>query len=136
VRVKLYEPEYLMASTPQVFGYLESDAGARGEGWPTATTLIDEVMIPVAKKLGLPLAMKFGACRGMQPHLVPCGGGDGVTVAVSVLLCTVTFYANLAHSLTRSPHIFDDITSRTPRRSRPCARATRASNSLPRFSPA
>ena len=30
---------------------------------------------------------------------------------VSFLLCTVTFYANLADSLTRSPNIFDDITS-------------------------
>jgi len=78
---KVYEPEYLMASTPEQFGYRETDVGPKGEGWPTATTLIDEVMIPTAKKLNLPLAMKFGACRGMQPHLNPCGGGDGVTVA-------------------------------------------------------
>ena len=35
---------------------------------------------------------------------------------VSVLLCTVTFYANHAHSLTAPPNIFDDI---TPRRA-PC----------------
>jgi len=78
---KIYEPEYLMASTPECFGYHETDTGAKGEGWPTATSLIDDVMIPIARKLNLPLAMKFGACRGMSPQLNPCGGGDGVTVA-------------------------------------------------------
>lgn len=78
---KVYSPEYLMASTPEHFGYHATDPGPQGEGWFTATELIDEVMIPCAKKLGLPLAMKFGACRGMQPGLDPCGGGDGVCVA-------------------------------------------------------
>ena len=78
---KVYQPEYLMASTPEHFGYRTTDPGPLEEGWFTATQLIDDVMIPCAKKLGLPLAMKFGACRGMQPALDPCGGGDGVTVA-------------------------------------------------------
>jgi hypothetical protein len=78
---KVYEAEYLMASTPELFGYRETDVGPKGDGWPTATDLIDKVMIPVARQLNLPLAMKFGACRGMQPCLNPCGGGDGVTVA-------------------------------------------------------
>lgn len=82
----VYQAEYLMASTPEIFGYQETDPGPKGKdksgkSWPTATELIDQVMIPVAKRLGLPIAMKFGACRGMQPGLTPCGGGDGVTVA-------------------------------------------------------
>jgi glycosyltransferase involved in cell wall biosynthesis len=36
-------------------------------------------------------------------RLVPQKGGGIFVRAVSVLLCTVTFHANLAHSLTRSP---------------------------------
>ena len=69
-----------------VLGYRETDVGAqgvdeKGKAWYTATELIDQVMIPVAKLLNLPIAMKFGACRGMQVGLNPCGGGDGVTVA-------------------------------------------------------
>eukprot|EP00939_MAST-03C_sp_MAST-3C-sp1_P002434 g2434.t1 len=78
---KVYRPEYLMASTPKLFGYRDTDPGPKGEGWPSATELIEKVMIPVARKLNLPLAMKFGACRGMQPGLDPCGGGDGCVVA-------------------------------------------------------
>ena len=78
---KVYDAEYLMASTPERFGYRDTDTGPASEGWFTATELIDQVMIPVARALNLPLAMKFGACRGMQPNLNPCGGGDGVTVA-------------------------------------------------------
>jgi hypothetical protein len=36
-------------------------------------------------------------------RLFPAAGAAGAAGQVSVLLCTVTFYANLAHSLTRSP---------------------------------
>ena len=53
--------------------------------------MIDEIMIPVAREMNLPLAMKFGACRGMCEGLNPCGGGDGVTVADTTplrALCT------------------------------------------------
>lgn len=77
---KVYQPEYLMASTPGDFVYGEADA-PRQPGWPTATRLIDEVMVPVAEELGLPLALKLGAKRGMNPALNPCGGGDGVMIA-------------------------------------------------------
>ena len=38
-------------------------------------------MVPVARELGLPQALKLGAMRGMNPALNPCGGGDGVVVA-------------------------------------------------------
>ena len=53
----------------------------REEGWPTATELIDSVMVPVSKELSLPLAMKLGARRGMNTRLDCCGGGDGVVIA-------------------------------------------------------
>jgi hypothetical protein len=77
---KVYQPEYMMASTPADFVYGESDE-PRQPGWPSATRLIDEVMVPVAEELRLPLALKLGAKRGMNPALNPCGGGDGVMVA-------------------------------------------------------
>jgi len=77
---KVYKAEYLMASTPADFAYGEQDT-ARHPGWPTATQLIDEVMVPVAEELRLPLALKLGAKRGMNPDLNPCGGGDGVCIA-------------------------------------------------------
>mmetsp|Transcript_47005 Transcript_47005/g.73565 ORF Transcript_47005/g.73565 Transcript_47005/m.73565 type:complete len:325 (-) Transcript_47005:90-1064(-) len=71
---------YLMASTPADFKYGGNDI-PKAEGWPSATQLIDEVMVPVAKELSLPLAMKFGAWRGMVPGLNPCGGGDAVVIS-------------------------------------------------------
>lgn len=77
---KVYSPEYLMASTPADFLYGDADT-ARQPGWPTATTLIDNVLVPVAEELNLPLALKLGAKRGMNPALSPCGGGDGVCIA-------------------------------------------------------
>lgn len=69
-----------MASTPGDFLYGEGDS-ERQSGWPSATKLIDEVMVPVAEELDLPLALKLGAKRGMNPALNPCGGGDGVCMA-------------------------------------------------------
>eukprot|EP00928_Gymnodinium_smaydae_P006327 TRINITY_DN12233_c0_g1_i1.p1 TRINITY_DN12233_c0_g1~~TRINITY_DN12233_c0_g1_i1.p1 ORF type:complete len:511 (+),score=126.15 TRINITY_DN12233_c0_g1_i1:214-1533(+) len=77
---KVYGCEYLMASTPADFLYGEADA-PRQDGWPSATELIDQVMVPVAEELNLPLALKLGAKRGMNPALNPCGGGDGVVVS-------------------------------------------------------
>ena len=73
-------PMYLMASTPADFVYGANDA-PREPGWPTATEFIDAALIPVARKLNLPLAMKIGAWRGMSPSLNSCGGGDGVVVS-------------------------------------------------------
>mmetsp|Transcript_26716 Transcript_26716/g.58083 ORF Transcript_26716/g.58083 Transcript_26716/m.58083 type:complete len:522 (+) Transcript_26716:108-1673(+) len=77
---KVYKAEYMMASTPGDFVYGDADE-PRQEGWPTATKLINEAMVPVAEELGLPLALKLGAKRGMNPGLNPCGGGDGVMIA-------------------------------------------------------
>ena len=48
-----------------------------------------------------------------EPALPPRAAfGKVVLTEVSCLLCTVTFYANLAHSSTRSPNIFDGIEER------------------------
>ena len=66
-----------MASTPADFRYGEEDV-PKQEGWPTATSLIDEVMIPVCREPKLPLAMKLGARRGANPMLDPWCVGDGV----------------------------------------------------------
>ena len=74
------KPMYLMASTPADFKYGPGDQ-PRSEGWPTATQLIDNVMVVIAKELNLPLALKIGPWRGMAPSLNPCGGGDGVVVS-------------------------------------------------------
>ena len=40
---------------------------------------------------------------GAIARFVECTEADVLTAKVSALFCTVTFYANLAHSLTRSP---------------------------------
>jgi len=74
---KLMEPEYLMASTPHDYAYEPSDgSGADKTGEPNAATLLEEVVIPIAVELDLPIAMKLGAHRAVNPPLR--FGGDGV----------------------------------------------------------
>ncbi|CAM9351244.1 unnamed protein product [Phaeothamnion confervicola] len=46
---------------------------------PEGHRLLTEVLIPLAEELGLPLALKFGAHRGINPALAI--GGDGMVVA-------------------------------------------------------
>ena len=72
-----YGAEYLMASTPGDLRYAAGDA-ALEPGWPSATRLVDEVLVPVARDLDLPLALKLGCVRRLAPDLAPCGGGDGL----------------------------------------------------------
>ena len=50
--------------------------------------------------LGATLATLAPTAAAVAPAF---GSGDGVESSVSVLLCTVTFHANRAHNLTRSP---------------------------------
>ncbi|KAH8095171.1 hypothetical protein JL720_2449 [Aureococcus anophagefferens] len=76
---KRYGAVYLMASSPADFAYPRDEP--KQPGWPSATALVDDVLVPVARELRLPLALKLGARRGMNPDLDPCGGGDGVVVA-------------------------------------------------------
>ncbi|MBL7134936.1 MAG: glucuronate isomerase [Phycisphaerae bacterium] len=63
-------PMYLAASMPNTFAY-----PADGP----ATEAIDEVILPAAKELGLPVALMIGVRRGVNPPLGD--GGDGVGVA-------------------------------------------------------
>jgi len=84
---KTYKPEYMMASTPHDWRYPEPAAAATmkplvkafaGFG---ASELLEKVVAPVCEELGLPIALKLGAWRGMSPDLDPCCGGDGVASA-------------------------------------------------------
>lgn len=101
---------YFMASTPAGFAYdasrashatkiqrdgsasqsqpqpsLDLDEWDDAEAGPTgaagASELMDKVLVPAARELGLALALKVGACRGLNPALDACGGGDGVETA-------------------------------------------------------
>ena len=68
-----------MASTPADFAYSKVtwtrgfDVIEGENGVPTASELIDKVLVPVAIKLSLPLAIKIGAHRNMSKGLDPCG---------------------------------------------------------------
>ena len=63
-------PLYLAASLPNDFSYPSDDL---------STTVLDGVVLPAAKELGLPLAMMIGVRRGVNLDLHE--GGDGVGVA-------------------------------------------------------
>ncbi|KAM3577219.1 hypothetical protein VYU27_000901 [Nannochloropsis oceanica] len=93
------QPEYLMASTPHDFHFAEKEDrgrwssssrnghehGEEGCGVtmldtsPRGAELLEKVLIPVAKELSLPIAMKLGAHRAVNPTLRT--GGDGVVTA-------------------------------------------------------
>jgi len=84
---------YFMASTPAGFAYQRtasmSDVPPLDDKLPLASLdglasniaaccLLDYVLLPVATELKLPLGLKLGAVRGLNPRLNACGGGDGV----------------------------------------------------------
>lgn len=93
------QPEYLMASTPHDFQYAgkEGDGGSCqsskdgkkggqegiGQGCgvtmidksPKGAELLEKVLIPVAEELSLPIAMKLGAHRAVNPSLGTAGDG-------------------------------------------------------------
>jgi hypothetical protein len=70
--------------------------------WPTVLAMVDDSIATVAPR--------SEGCADAEPRLPRRGEAQIVRlgfkcldlITVSVLLCTVTFYANLAHSLTRS----------------------------------
>mmetsp|Transcript_43307 Transcript_43307/g.135628 ORF Transcript_43307/g.135628 Transcript_43307/m.135628 type:complete len:567 (-) Transcript_43307:218-1918(-) len=68
-----YQPEYLMASTPGGFTYPPTD------GQALSPDLIADVFVPFAHERKLPLALKVGAVRGVNPDYQMAG--DGVEVA-------------------------------------------------------
>ena len=67
--VGVLKPVYLAASLGPDFAY---PAGA-------GTKVLDEVIVPTARRFGLPVAMMIGVRRGVNPALGE--GGDGVGVA-------------------------------------------------------
>mmetsp|Transcript_19245 Transcript_19245/g.31600 ORF Transcript_19245/g.31600 Transcript_19245/m.31600 type:complete len:458 (-) Transcript_19245:349-1722(-) len=88
---KRIDSTYFMASTPSGFTYREeqmSDYVAMdrfetldsGDVTKISTELIDKVLVPVARSENKALALKLGACRGVNHDLDPCGGGDGVEI--------------------------------------------------------
>ncbi len=105
------KPEYLMASTPKEFGRPrprdeeemkvpgafanQPEDCCDGDDNQTATRiapgsdLLDSVLIPVARELGLPIALKVGCVRGINPSLKSAGDGV-VPVDAGILadLCT------------------------------------------------
>ena len=64
------EPVYMAASLEHDFAYPRDDLG---------TKVLDQVVLPAAKELNLPVAIMMGVRRGVNPDL--CDGGDGVGVA-------------------------------------------------------
>jgi hypothetical protein len=91
--VKRVKPLYLMASTPPGFKYTPSQRSRKrdadgepapapsqgGASGPSATDLLEKVLLRVAAEERLPIALKIGAVRGVNPALRT--GGDGVEVA-------------------------------------------------------
>ncbi|OQR81671.1 hypothetical protein THRCLA_11522 [Thraustotheca clavata] len=85
--IENYTPEYFMASVPSTF-QLEDISGITEPSKiikPSGGLLLQLVILPLAKRLQLPIALKFGAVRGLNPRL--CLAGDGVAV-VDVSLLT------------------------------------------------
>eukprot|EP00698_Gefionella_okellyi_P013339 TRINITY_DN3644_c0_g1_i4.p1 TRINITY_DN3644_c0_g1~~TRINITY_DN3644_c0_g1_i4.p1 ORF type:complete len:918 (-),score=152.77 TRINITY_DN3644_c0_g1_i4:306-3059(-) len=79
--VKRIRPEYLMASTPADFQYPPMPSVSDA---PCGNELLAKVLVPIAEELNLPLAMKIGAQRAINPALR--FGGDGMqTVNTDVL---------------------------------------------------
>lgn len=81
--VRRIKPIYLMASTPAGFTYAgrksKPSTPSTAESTPSATQLLEEVLLHVAAEENLPLALKVGALRGANPALRMAG--DGVEVA-------------------------------------------------------
>jgi len=78
----------LMASTPHNF--FLSDQTEEKSNPPENPDLLEEVLIPVAIQLNLPIALKLGARRGLNPALGAAGDGlapPGEGVAALAALC-------------------------------------------------
>ncbi|EQC37806.1 hypothetical protein SDRG_04830 [Saprolegnia diclina VS20] len=91
--IDMLQPEYFMASVPHTFVY-DDDAprdAPRDLESPSGALLLSCVVLPLAARLSLPIALKFGAVRGLNPRL--CLAGDGVAV-VDVSLLTRLARAN------------------------------------------
>ena len=75
------QPEYFMASLPSNFTYDTNECKMN------STNVIDNILIPLAIELNLPIAFKFGTQRNINPSLLDAGDGLGVASVES--LCTL-----------------------------------------------
>ncbi|KDO26457.1 hypothetical protein SPRG_08260 [Saprolegnia parasitica CBS 223.65] len=91
--IDVLQPEYFMASVPHTFVYDDDSPrdAPRDLASPSGALLLSCVVLPLAARLSLPIALKFGAVRGLNPRL--CLAGDGVAV-VDVSLLTRLARAN------------------------------------------
>lgn len=72
---KRIQPVYMAASMPPDFAY------------PTEsprTTVLDEVVLPMARELGLPVALMIGVRKQVNPALRDAGDGVGVAYPIAV----------------------------------------------------
>lgn len=80
---QVMQPEYLMASFSYALKF--PDEEPYSAGW-----MLQHVVMPVARKLSLPFAIKCGTRRGANPRLRQAGDGVGVfDVGVLNRLCTM-----------------------------------------------
>ena len=74
-------PEYLSCSTPHTFTYATPHVmvptTALEEVAPTAAFILNAVLLPLCRKHGLPLLLRMGTRRGMNPTLRLAGDGLG-----------------------------------------------------------
>ena len=77
------KPEYFMASLPFQFSYYLSEDNS-GVFRMNSTNVIDLIIVPLAVKLNLPIAFKFGTQRKQNETLKDAGDGLGVACVDSL----------------------------------------------------
>jgi hypothetical protein len=96
--VEALRPQYISSSTPYGFVYVPCEGAAAldsasaslrsrlegmplgaGGAWPTPSEVLDLVLLPLCRELKLPLLLRMGTHRGMNPSLGMAGDGLGLT---------------------------------------------------------
>ena len=86
---KKMKPLYVMSSFPADFSYPDAPAAAAGEY--SAPAILDNVILPLAEELGLPVALKVGTRRGANAALGQAGDGVGVADVASTMNLARTY---------------------------------------------
>ncbi|CAK4905500.1 unnamed protein product [Aphanomyces euteiches] len=81
--IDIFQPVYFMASVPASFELVDAPLDVKAVQ-PSGAMMLQHVLLPLAASLKLPLALKFGALRQMNPRLRLAGDGVAVT-DVSIL---------------------------------------------------
>ncbi|KAF0694620.1 Aste57867_14516 [Aphanomyces stellatus] len=82
--IEILEPVYFMASVPASFTLADAVPCDSAAVQPSGAMMLQHVLLPLAASLKLPLALKFGALRQLNPRLRLAGDGVAVT-DVSIL---------------------------------------------------